>query len=132
MAKSKQEWEEIDSWSHERLLARIKVLSREIEGVYAADIAATVESSQRLSDKADEMVYILLMLLKSVIKQKKWSGISPIDLFCGVYQECTGYVWAAVHSRFCESKQLVETFKKAGKDEKEFIKPKLVSRGFIG
>jgi hypothetical protein len=132
MAKKNKNWGEIDTWGPERLMARVRTLSHEIEGVYAADIAAHVDNSEKLAEKADEMVYILLMLFKSAKEHKNWTETSPIDLFTGIFFPCSGYVWAAVLSRFCESKSLVERFKSSEKSERDKIKPKLVSRGFIG
>jgi len=132
MAKKNKNWGEIDTWGPERLMARIKVLSHEIEGVYAANITANVDTSEKLAEKADEMVYILLMLFNSAKENKNWTEVSAIDLFTGIFFPCSGYVWAAVLSRFCESKSLVEMFKNSGMEERTEIKPKLFSRGFIG
>jgi hypothetical protein len=54
-----------------------------------------------------------------------------MQLFSGVYQQCTGYVWAPVHARFCEAQKLVEQFKNADKEERSLLRPKLKARGFI-
>ena len=131
MAKTQEKWKAIDEWSHERVLGRMKVLRAKIEQEYVRDISTSVASNSDLADYAYEAVYLLLMILRSVIKEKGWKDITPLELFEGVYQETTGYVWAAVHQRFAETKSLVDRYKTGSREDKSIVKPKLASRGLF-
>lgn len=131
MAKTRQEWNDISDWTSDKMLSRVKFLRAQIENIYAADIDASPNENERLGDHCDEAVYILLSILKKVIREKQWKDVTPIQLFEGVYCEMAGWAWSAVLQRFLDTKDLVSQYKSDDSMTREMLKPKLVSRGLI-
>jgi len=102
-----------------------------MESILAADVQATPESTPELGDLADETIYILLSMLRIVVLQNKWSDVTPLDLFEGVFYDTAGWAWSVVLGRFHDTKNLVSEYKSGDKYIKKSLTPKLVSRGLI-
>jgi len=134
MPKTRQEWKELDALSPKELTPRLGGLCRSIEQVRAKDVDVCSETCEELAGYTDECVYILLSLLKAVIKEEEWNDVTPMSLFTGVYSGLLyewGWVWAAVLLRFLDTKKLVSDYREGSSSTRHFVRPKLVSRGFI-
>jgi hypothetical protein len=130
MAKTRREWNEISEWPSSKLIARAGVLRSQIETLCDSE-EAILNTSGRLSDLCDEVVYIFLCILRMVVREKKWKDITPLELFEFAYSGLTGVAWEASLSRFLDTKQLVEKYKSSPQKIRNLIKPKLISRGII-
>ena len=131
MAKTRQEWNDISDWSSEKMISRVEVLRTQMEDIYAADIDASPDGNEKLGDHCDEAVYLLLSILKRVIKEKQWKDATPLQLFEGVYCEMSGRIWTAVFNRFLDTKTLVAQYQSDDSVIRGMLKPKLVARGLI-
>lgn len=131
MAKTRQEWNDLSDWASDKMVSRMKTLRKQIESIYAEDIDASSSTNENLSDCCDEAVYILLSILKIVIREKQWHNVTPIQLFEGVYCETSGWAWGIISQRFRDSKDLVSKYESNDPTTQSMIKPKLVARGFI-
>lgn len=128
MAKTKQEWKDIESWDSEDTLIRLGELKTSMQ-----EIITDSEDPYAvgLGDDCDEVIVLLLQLLKQVIREKKWTGTKPLQIFEGAYVDMSGDSWEHVLVRFRETKRLAEEYVSGDAQTKSLIKPKLVSRGWI-
>jgi len=131
MGKTRQEWNDLSEWTSDRMLSRVKFLRGKVEGIYAANIDSSPNENDALGDYCDEAVYILLSILKKVIKEKQWKDVTPLELFEGVYCEMSGWAWSAVLQRFVDTKDLVKQYQSNDSGTRSMVKQKLVSRGLI-
>lgn len=115
----------------EQFPGRIKHIHKSLESIASQDSSASPENNDRLACLTDEAVFILLSILKVIVKQNRWVDVTPLQLFEGVYCGLSGWSWAAILARFKDTQQLVHEYQTGDRYVKKSLKPKLVSRGII-
>jgi len=117
----------IRKWAPERWCSRLGELYAALESEPPPENFHALEG--KVASLVDEIVLILLEVLKKVIEEKGWK-FSALELFEGVYCE-EGMGWEVIRERFRETRVLIARFTGGSKNEKQRIRPQLAARGMI-
>jgi len=117
----------IRKWAPERWCSRLGELHAALDREPPPENIHALEG--KVATLVDEIVLILLEVLKKVVEEKGWE-FSALELFEGVYCE-EGMGWEVIRERFRETRVLIARFTGGSKREKQRIRPQLAARGMI-